>query len=229
MWLTAVLMFAVAACGTGSSGQLDKPDEVAEQLNEIAAKAESPVYYLGPQFRDWPLTEALADGTGRVDAIYGSCDATFDSCAPPLDLINQPLDRGAWSLAVGCRRLASVRGVPAVHFGDALVLLTGTSVITLAVTGGDMATAIAAAEQLREVGAEMSGEALPPPDPAAVQALDAACGKNPGDAGRPVPDEEQEPAQERDMRVPDFAVGRLGGGDLRWATYRGQPRGCCGR
>jgi hypothetical protein len=221
MWLMAVLMFALAACGSGSSGQPHKSDKVEEQLTEIAAKAESPVYYLGPQFRDWPLTEALADGTGRVDAIYGSCDATFDSCAAPLDLINQPLDREAWSVAVGCSRLTPVRGVPAVHFGDALVLLTGTSVITLGVAGDDMATAIAAAEQLREVGAELSREALPPPDPAALQALDAACGKNP-DAGRALPDVEQEPAQKMDMRVPDFTVERLGGGDLRWATYRGK-------
>ena len=222
MWLMAALLFTLAACGTGSSRQSDRPDKVEEQLTEIAAKAESPVYYLGPQFRDWPLTEALADGTGRVDAIYGSCDATFDSCAAPLDLINQPLDREGWSVAEGCSRLTPVRGAPAVHFGEALVLLTGTSVITLAVTGDDMATAIAAAEQLREVGAELSRDALPPPDPAALQTLGAACGKNPGDAGRPLPDEEQEPAQKLDMRVPDFTVGRLGGGDLRWATYRGK-------
>ena len=79
MWLIAALMAAVAACGTGSSGK--EPGQVEQRLIQIAAKAEGPIYYLGPQFRDWALSEAFADGTGRVDAIYGTCDATFDSGA----------------------------------------------------------------------------------------------------------------------------------------------------
>lgn len=49
MWLTAVLMFAVAGCGTGTS---PKPEQVEERLSEIATEAERPVYYLGPRFRD---------------------------------------------------------------------------------------------------------------------------------------------------------------------------------
>ena len=48
VWLMAVLMCTLAACGSGSSGQPDKPGKVEEQLTEIAAKAESPVYYRGP-------------------------------------------------------------------------------------------------------------------------------------------------------------------------------------
>ncbi|WP_446220510.1 hypothetical protein [Micromonospora sp. IBHARD004] len=218
MWLTAVWMFVLAGCGIGTS---PKPGQVDERLNEIAANAERPVYYLGQQFRDWPLTDVGADGTGRVDAIYGTCLAVVDSCAPPLEVINQPLDSSMLSMAVGCSRLAPVRGVPAVHLGDALVLLTGASLVTVAVAGDDPATAMAAAEQLRGVGAELSREALPPPDTAALQVLDVACGKNPGDTGRMEPDEGAEPV--RDMQVPDFTVGQLGGGDLRWAAYLGKP------
>ncbi|MGC5022239.1 hypothetical protein [Micromonospora sp. DT47] len=218
MWLTAVLMFGLAGCGVGTSRD---PEPVEMRLNEIAAKAERPVYYLGPRFRDWPLTDAGADGTGRVDAIYGTCLAVHDSCALPVDVINQPLDTSMWSMAVGCSRLAPVRGVPAVHFGEALVLFTGDSVVTIGLAGDDTGTAIAAAEQLREVGTELSHEALPPPNSAAVQAVDAACGKNPGDTGRMEPDQGPEPV--RDMQVPDFTVGQLGGGDLRWAAYLGKP------
>ncbi|MGW3608013.1 hypothetical protein [Micromonospora sp. NPDC005161] len=218
MWLTAVLMFAVAGCGTGTS---PKPEQVEERLSEIAAEAERPVYYLGPRFRDWPLTEVGADDTGRVDAIYGTCLAAVDGCSPPLDVINQPLDFSAWSMAVGCRRLPPVRGVPAAHFGGALVLLTGDSLVTVAVTGDDTATAVAAAEQLRKVGAELSRAALPPPDTVALHVVEAACGKNPGDTGRMEPEEGSEPVG--DMQVPDFTVARLGGGDLRWAAYLGEP------
>ncbi|MET8311268.1 hypothetical protein [Micromonospora sp. NPDC005173] len=218
LWLIAVLMFAVAGCGTGTS---PKPEPVEERLSEIAAETERPVYYLGPRFRDWPLTEVGADDTGRVDAIYGTCLAVVDGCSPPLDVINQPLDSSAWSMAVGCRRLPPVRGVPAAHFGGALVLLTGDSLVTVAVTGDDTATAVAVAEQLREVGAELSRAALPPPDTVALQVIEAACGKNPGDTGRMEPDEGPEPVGE--MQVPDFTVGRLGGGDLRWAAYLGKP------
>lgn len=218
MWLTTLMMFPVAGCGTGTS---PKPEQVEQRLNAIAAEAERPVYYLGPRFRDWPLTEVGADDTGRVDAIYGTCRAADGGCSPPLEVINQPLDVSAWSMAVGCSRLPPVRGVPAVHFDDALVLLTGDSLVTVAVTGADTATAVAVAEQLREVGAELSRAALPPADTAALQVIEAACGKNPGDTGRREPDEGPEPAGE--MRVPDFTVGRLGGGDLRWAAYLGKP------
>lgn len=220
MWLTAVMMFAVAGCGTGTSG---KPEQVEERLSEIAAQSDRPVYYLGPGFRDWPLTDVGADDTGRVDAIYGTCFAVDDGgCSPPIDVINQPLDFAAWSVAVGCRRLPPVRGVPAVHFGDALVLLTGDSLVTVAVTGDDTATAIAAAEQLHEVGSEPSRATLPPPDTVSLQVLEGACGKNPGDAGRMEPDSGG-PAPAGDMQVPDFTVGQLGGGGLRWATYVGKP------
>ncbi|MGR6319087.1 hypothetical protein Q2K19_30520 [Micromonospora soli] len=218
MWLTAVLISAVAGCGTGTS---PKHDQVEERLHEIAAEAERPVYYLGPRFRDWSLTEVGADDTGRVDAIYGTCLAVVDGCSPPLEVINQPLDFSAWSMAVGCTRLPPVRGVPTMHFGGALVLLTGDSLVTVAVTGDDTATAVAATEQLREVGAELSRAALPPPDAPALQAIEAACGKNPGDTGRREPDEGPEPVGE--MQVPDFTVGRLGGGDLRWGAYLGKP------
>ena len=96
------------------------------------------------------------------------------------------------------------------------------ALITVAPADGDIAVAVGAADELRPVGGELSGDALPPPDTAALQVVDAACGKKPGDAGTPLPDAlGPEPAP--DMHVPDFTVGRLGGGDLRWAAYVGKP------
>jgi hypothetical protein len=151
-----------------------------------------------------------------------ACTPGLDSsCAPPLQVMTEKLDPVAWNMAVRCTRLPPVRGVPAVNLGGALVLLTADSLITVGVGDGDPATAMAAAEQLRPAGAELSRGPLPPPDPAALQILEAACGKNPGDTGRSAPDQGPQPA--RESQVPDFSVDRLGGGELHWASYRGKP------
>jgi hypothetical protein len=114
-----------------------------------------------------------------------------------------------------------VRGVPAVTFGDALVLLTGNSKITIGFADGDTAAAVAAAAQLREVDGTLSPGALPPPDPAVLPILDGACGKKPGESGPPMEDGPEVSAPS--ARVPDFTVDQLGGGQLRWADYVGRP------
>jgi hypothetical protein len=220
--MAATLAFCstLAACGSASGS--GTPQQGEDPLQQIAAQVDQPVYYLGPQFRDWAVSDASIDNdTGRIYVIYGTCSAVVDSCAPPLQIINEVLDPEGWGMVVGCSRLPPVRGVPAVSFGDELMLLTADSLITLAGDNRDATITMAAAEQLRPVGAELSAEALPPPDPAALQIVETACGKNPGDAGRTEP--EQEPVPVGDARVPDFTVGQLGGGDLRWAAYRGKP------
>ena len=143
----AALTCALVSCGAGSgAGRVGEggPAQVEDRLDQIAAGAQRPIYYLGQRFRDWPLVAALDDVPGRVDAIYGTCDG--DSCGPPIDLINEALDPVKWRDAVGCSRLPPVRGVPAVHFGGALVLLTADSLITLGAAGDDMKTALAAAD-----------------------------------------------------------------------------------
>jgi hypothetical protein len=126
-----------------------------------------------------------------------------------------------WRLAAGCTRLEPVRGVPAVTFGAELVLLTGTSTITIApADGSDTAVELAAAAQLREVGGNLSPGPLPPPDPTILPVLDGACGHNPGETGPPV---DPGPASAPSTQVPDFTVSQLGGGQLRWADYVGRP------
>ena len=215
--LAAALTFALASCGPGSgAGRVGggEPAQVEDRLAQIAAGVERPIYYLGQRFRDWPLVDAMDDGAGRVDAMYGTCDPDPDSsCASPIGLINEALDPVKWSQAVGCSRLPPVRRVPAVHFGDALVLLTADSLINLAVAGDDRKTALDAAQQLRAVGEAGPGGALPPPEPDALEVLNAACGGKPGDSGR----QDIEPAEPvENVHVPDFTVERLGGGQLRW-------------
>jgi hypothetical protein len=222
--LAAALTSALVSCGSGTgAGRADagEPTRVEDRLEQIAAGAARPIYYLGQRFRGWPLVDAMDDGAGRVDAIYGTCDPDPDSCAPPIDLINEALDLVKWGQAVGCSRLPPVRGVPAVHFGDALVLLTGVSLITVGVLADDTRTAIAAAEQLRAVGTDGPVQALPQPDPAALRVLTIACGQQPGDAGPTLSEPGGDAAQ--DVHVPDFTVERLGGGTLRWAAYGGKP------
>jgi hypothetical protein len=216
--LAVVSVLAVAGCGVAGRGA---GGAAMSKLEEIAAQADGPVYHLGDRYGDWPLTEAdLDEESRRIYVIYGDCDATFDSCAPPLQVMTEVLDPEMMALAVGCSRRPAVRGVPAVTFGEALMLLTERSLVTVAVADGDLDAAAAAAEQLHEVGADRSGADLPPPDAAALRELEAACGKQPGDAGPPLP---EEPVGPSSTRVPDFTVGRLGGDELRWATYAGQP------
>jgi hypothetical protein len=217
MGVAAVVMLALAACGTGSA---DKSGPAQQRLEQLAAQSKGPVYYLGPRFQKWWLTGADVDGD-RIDAYYGTCTALVDSCALPIDLINEAFDPGMWRLAAGCRRLPPVRGVPAVTFGDELVLLTGNAAITIAPAGGDTAVAVAAAAQLREVGSELSRESLPPPDPAVLPILDGACGKKPGETGPPMDPGPEVSAP--NTRVPDFTVDQLGGAQLRWADYVGRP------
>ena len=213
-------LLVLAACGNGSGSGTPQPAE--EALQEIAAQADHPVYYLGQQYRDWIVSDTSVDNdTGRIYVFYGTCSAVVDSCAPPFQVMTEVMDPELWSAAVGCSRLPPVRGVPAVSFGDALMLLTADSLITLADDTGDAAAATAAAEQLRPVGAALSTGALPPPDPAALQIVETACGKNPGDIGPTEP--EQGPAPTGPPQVPDFTVDQLGGGVLRWSAYRGKP------
>jgi hypothetical protein len=213
-------LLALTACGTGSGSGTPPPAEDA--LQQIAAQAGHPVYYLGQQYRDWIVSDTYIDNdTGRIYVIYGTCSAVVDSCAPPFQVMTEVMDPELWSAADGCSRLPPVRGVPAVSFGDALMLLTAESLITLADDTGETAAATAAAEQLRPVGAALSTGALPPPDPSALRIVETACGKKPGDAGPTEP--EQEPAPTGPPQVPDFTVDQLGGGVLRWSAYRGKP------
>jgi hypothetical protein len=217
MWLAVVVICALAGCSTGSA---DKSRQAQQRLEQIAAGSDRPVYYLGPRFRTWWLTEATIDGD-RVDAIYGTCRAITDSCADPIDLYTQAFDPGMWRLAAGCTRLEPVRGVPAVTFGAELVLFTGTSTVTIAPgDDGDTAVARAAAAELREVDGTLSPGPLPPPEPAILPILDGACGHQPGDTGPPA---DPGPVAAPSTQVPDFTIGQLGGGQLRWADYRGRP------
>jgi hypothetical protein len=217
----------MAACGesavTTRAASAGGAQQAEAKLQQAADASGTPVYFLGEKFAEWPLTEALTDEPGRVDALYGECrgDGLQGTCGPEIDVINESFDAPKWADAVGCSRLEPVRGVPAVHFGDAVVLLTGGSVVTIAVLGDDTATALRAAKILREVGQDSAAAELPPPPGDVVRLVDAACGKKPGDAGRTEEDLFGPPPDPK--RVPDFIVERLGGGQLRWADYAGKP------
>lgn len=116
---------------------------------------------------------------------------------------------------------APVRGVPAVHFGDALVLLTADLLVTLGVTGDDTQTALAAAGQLRAAGEADSGGARPAPEPDALEVLNAACGRKPGDSGL----RDIEPAEPVEARSPPPAAPTALPGRIRIAAL---PSMACG-
>ena len=52
-------LLALAACGNGSGSATPQPAEDA--LQEIAARADHPVYYLGSQYRDWIVSDTSVD------------------------------------------------------------------------------------------------------------------------------------------------------------------------
>ena len=109
--LAIASLLTLAACGNGSESGTPRPAEDA--LQQIAAQADHPVYYLGQQYRDWIVSETYIDNdTRRVYVIYGTCSAVVDSCAPPFQVMTEVMDPELWSTAVGCSRVPPVRGVP---------------------------------------------------------------------------------------------------------------------
>ena len=147
-------------------------------------------------------------------------------CAPPFQVINEVMDPELWSTAVGCSRLAPVRGVPAVTFGDALMLLTAESLITLADDTGDAAAATAAAEQLRPVGAALSDRG--------AAAAGAGCPADRGDRLREEPwtiiSAPPNPSRDPCRPDPSAGAGLHSGSTGRWsASLVGLPWKARGR
>jgi hypothetical protein len=118
----------------GLYGVLSWMDEGANQerinraTQEIRA-SDTPAYYLGRSYDGLDLTHVEAAGSNEDTPedgaffAYGDCDAGGGEggCGPPIQIQNgstEALSRGALR---GCARVADVRGVPAILWGDAVV------------------------------------------------------------------------------------------------------------
>jgi hypothetical protein len=173
--------------GGGGGGGGGSPED---DLAAVAATAPLPVYYLGPEFDGRALSDVAVfdDGSGaevpgdlRIDA--GQSLTLWYGENFQMSTTRFVPDHSR--RAVGCRRLAPLRGVPAVEQAGAVWLFTDDLVVWLGVA--DLSQAAPAAAALAEVGTTPSGADLPAPPARNVALVDHACGAHPGDHGRPLP------------------------------------------
>ncbi|RYP88340.1 hypothetical protein EKO23_03150 [Nocardioides guangzhouensis] len=140
-----------------------------------------PLYFLGRSHDGLDLT--WVEGGGYF--AYGTCEIQIEDeggCTPPIQVQN-----GSKSLtgAVGCSRLADIRGVPAVYFGGGLVLFTQDSTVTIFDDGAgrDLPSI---ADELRPVsGPADVTKPLPAPAKDILDTIAKNCGTQPGDVGPP--------------------------------------------
>ena len=146
----------LAGCGSSRVGR----DEVA--------KLPDGLYYAGLSFAGLPLTHV--DDGGLF--VYGDCTPKSDQgCAPPIEIQHFSFRPRDWALAMGCHRLASLRGVPTVRH-DGLVLVTRGTFVKIYARDAAEDRRIALA--LRPVRGP-NPERLPPPRGAVVHAVNDAC------------------------------------------------------
>jgi hypothetical protein len=104
---------------------------LADEIRQLQSKSSEPVYYVGRSFAGLPLTDAVSQGKSYALVVYGSCTPGHDAgCAPPIEIDHSPFKPAQWRLAVGCHRLASIRGVPTLRH-DGLVLVTGRQTVKI--------------------------------------------------------------------------------------------------
>jgi hypothetical protein len=161
---------AVALLGLGAAGCEALLPTGAVDLDSATVPGTTS-YFVGEEYRGLPLIAAERSGPNRVLFVYGTCetedpDGLFGpeggSCTPPVQIQILPFDPDQWGAAVGCRRLAPLRGVPTVRH-DGLVLFTEDTVVKIYAPSPIDDRKVAGA--LRRVGApaEEASRDLPPP------------------------------------------------------------------
>jgi hypothetical protein len=102
-------------------------------LRDLRGSGGPSFYYAGREFAGLPLRHAVMPFPGRAVFAYGRCSQ------PPkggglchADIQNYPFDvAGGRAFPYGCKRQASLRGVPTVRDDKGLVLVTGRTVIKI--------------------------------------------------------------------------------------------------
>jgi hypothetical protein len=116
--IAVVLLVAVALSGCG--------EDALDEVERLRDQGGPPLYWAGDSFAELPLTHVESGAPGHVLVVYGDCEPSSDSgCAPPIEIQQVPIEGASPPIGPGsvCRRVASVRGVPAVRV-DGLVILT---------------------------------------------------------------------------------------------------------
>ena len=159
--------------------------QIINTLQEIAATPSKPVYYLGPSFEGLPISGVTRSAFHTMTfLVYGSCPP---GCDATLQVVTSEIGVAQLRQTAGCRRLASVRGVPTVDFGGGHGVFTGHVLVQVFAPGNGQA--VLEQEQralgaLRSVGRGVSSQQpLPPPVPQLRALIDKACGAAPGQHG----------------------------------------------
>jgi hypothetical protein len=233
--VAAAVVATFSGCGTTQLGDGSfadgTPISSADQdavVAEVRA-AGQPAYYLGSTIDDLPLTllDLVEENAPSfdVEADYGTCRSFGDGgCSAPIVVSTN--DRRPDVPGTHCRRLQPQLGVPAGVLMGELTLVTGGVVVTVSDfrnrgAPDDVQTALRLLPALQAVGAAQPVSALPAPTAESSAWIDEACGTEPGhEVSHPM---EGGTDAVTNSQVPDFTVERLGGGELRWADYRGKP------
>ena len=180
----------VEATGTRPPAPDQGDGSPEDDLAAVAATAPLPVYYLGPEFDGRALSDVAVFDDDSGAEVPG--DLRLDAgqsltlwYGEDFQMSTTRFVPDHYRRAVGCRRLAPLRGVPAVEQAGAVSLFTADLVVWLGVA--ELSQAAPAAAALAEVGADPSGADLPAPPARNVALVDHACGAHPGDHGRPLP------------------------------------------
>ena len=156
--------------------------QIIATLQEIAATPSKPVYYLGPRFEGLPISGVTRTAFHTMTFLmYSSCPP---GCDATLQVVTSEIGVAQLTHTQGCRRLASVRGVPTVDFGGGQSVFTGHVLVKVFAPGNGQA--VLEQEQralgaLRSIGRGASSQQpLPPPVPELRALIDRACGAAPG-------------------------------------------------
>ena len=182
-WLAVSVVGILCLTSTACSSDTQPQKDLSDRLEKVAAAKGPPSYFLGRSYAGIDLFAVEDEG---ADYSYGSCDTSGGGCGSPIQVHNGPVN--LTGDVRGCSRLPEIRGVPAVSWGDGLVLFTHNSAVSIAehVTGEDLRSM---AEALRPVsGPADTTKPLPAPAKDMLDTIATKCGASPGDQGKPIED-----------------------------------------
>lgn len=173
-WQAAVFALAIVLAGCGGVDSSSFHRASRDEVKRLQANSTEAVYFAGMYFGGLPVSDVEGEGRNYELVAYGTCSSSgFDSgCAPPIEISEAPFKPAQWRLAVGCRRLPSLRGVPTLRH-DAFVLVTGRQIVEIYARSPAEDRRVALA--LRRVDGKPTPVQVPQPSPATRALVEGAC------------------------------------------------------
>jgi hypothetical protein len=174
--LALVAVAVLAGCGQ-SARTVPFGEDVDGDLAAIRVAQGPPLYFAGERFAGLPLTHVESDRPGHGLFVYGTCKIPTGidpgGCSPPVQIQIFPFDPNRWRLAVGCRRLPSLRGVRTLRH-DGLVLLTRSTVVKIYARNAAEGRRVAGVLRAVANGPGVN-DPLPPPRRRVLALADSVC------------------------------------------------------